>query len=83
MTAWCRWMNVGKAINALEVRSTGVKDLVLLVHIDFSLFDDSRDKPLLLWVECKATTTDIEQTYKDYKEQLLLSMCLVRNWQSS
>lgn len=54
----------------------GREGLGLLVHIDFSLFDDSRDKPLLLWVECKATTTDIEQTYKDYKEQLFVEYVL-------
>ncbi|WLZ21188.1 viral recombinase family protein [Bacteroides phage C3_41T2LP] len=54
----------------------GREGLGLLVHIDFSLFDDSRDKPLLLWVECKATTTDIEQTYKDYKEQLYIEYVL-------
>lgn len=54
----------------------GREGLGLLVHIDFSLFDDSRDKPLLLWVECKATTTDIEQTYKDYKEQLYVEYVL-------
>lgn len=54
----------------------GREGLGLLVHIDFSLFDDSRDKPLLLWVECKATTTDIEQTYKDYKEQLYIEYML-------
>lgn len=54
----------------------GREGLSLLVHIDFSLFDDSRDKPLLLWVECKATTTDIEQTYKDYKEQLYIEYVL-------
>lgn len=54
----------------------GREGLGLLVHIDFSLFDESRDKPLLLWVECKATTTDIEQTYKDYKEQLYVEYVL-------
>ena len=54
----------------------GREGLGLLVHIDFSLFDESRDKPLLLWVECKATTTDIEQTYKDYKEQLYIEYML-------
>lgn len=54
----------------------GREGLGLLVHIDFSLFDDSRDKPLLLWVECKATTTDIEQTYKNYKEQLYVEYVL-------
>lgn len=54
----------------------GREGLGLLVHIDFSLFDESRDKPLLLWVECKATTTDIEQTYKDYKEQLYIEYVL-------
>lgn len=54
----------------------GREGLGLLVHIDFSLFDESRDKPLLLWVECKATTTDIEQTYKDYKEQLFVEYVL-------
>lgn len=54
----------------------GREVLGLLVHIDFSLFDESRDKPLLLWVECKATTTDIEQTYKDYKEQLYVEYVL-------
>lgn len=54
----------------------GREGLGLLVHIDFSLFDNSRDKPLLLWVECKATTTDIEQTYKDYKEQLYIEYVL-------
>lgn len=54
----------------------GREGLGLLVHIDFSLFDNSRDKPLLLWVECKATTTDIEQTYKDYKEQLYVEYVL-------
>lgn len=54
----------------------GREGLGLLMHIDFSLFDESRDKPLLLWVECKATTTDIEQTYKDYKEQLYVEYVL-------
>ena len=54
----------------------GREGLGLLVHIDFSLFDESRDKPLLLWVECKAATTDIEQTYKDYKEQLYVEYVL-------
>lgn len=54
----------------------GREGLGLLVHIDFSLFDESRDKPLLLWAECKATTTDIEQTYKDYKEQLYVEYVL-------
>lgn len=54
----------------------GREGLGLLVHIDFSLFDESRDKPLLLWGECKATTTDIEQTYKDYKEQLYVEYVL-------
>lgn len=54
----------------------GREGLGLLVHIDFSLFDESRDKPLLLWVECKATATDIEQTYKDYKEQLYVEYVL-------
>ena len=54
----------------------GREGLGLLVHIDFSLFDESRDKPLLLWDECKATTTDIEQTYKDYKEQLYVEYVL-------
>ena len=54
----------------------GREGLGLLVHIDFSPFDESRDKPLLLWVECKATTTDIEQTYKDYKEQLYVEYVL-------
>ena len=54
----------------------GREGLGLLVHINFSLFDESRDKPLLLWVECKATTTDIEQTYKDYKEQLYVEYVL-------
>lgn len=54
----------------------GREGLGLLVHIDFSLFNESRDKPLLLWVECKATTTDIEQTYKDYKEQLYVEYVL-------
>lgn len=54
----------------------GREGLGLLVHIDFSLFDESRDKPLLLWFECKATTTDIEQTYKDYKEQLYVEYVL-------
>lgn len=54
----------------------GREGLGLLVHIDFSLFDESRDKPLLLWVECKATTIDIEQTYKDYKEQLYVEYVL-------
>lgn len=54
----------------------GREGLGLLVHIDFSLFDESRDKPLLLWVECKATTTDIEQTYKDYKGQLYVEYVL-------
>lgn len=54
----------------------GREGLGLLVHIDFSLFDESRDKPLLLWVECKATTADIEQTYKDYKEQLYVEYVL-------
>ena len=54
----------------------GREGLGLLVHIDFSLFDESSDKPLLLWVECKATTTDIEQTYKDYKEQLYVEYVL-------
>lgn len=54
----------------------GREGLGLLVHIDFSLFDESRDKPLLLWVECKATTTDIKQTYKDYKEQLYVEYVL-------
>lgn len=67
-----RWES-NKCFKSKEYSREG---LGLLVHIDFSLFDESRDKPLLLWVECKATTADIEQTYKDYKEQLYIEYML-------
>lgn len=60
-----------------ELSRDGLK---LFCHIDFCLQDD--EKKTLVWTECKATTTSVEQTKKDYIEQLFIEWLLCREMAS-
>ena len=57
-----------------ESKELSREGLKLFCHIDFSLQDDERK--ILVWTECKATTTTVEQTKKDYIEQLFIEWLL-------
>lgn len=57
-----------------ESKELSMEGLKLFCHIDFSLQND--DTKTLIWTECKATTTSVEQTKKDYIEQLFIEWLL-------